>query len=218
MADVLQKDFEMLSRMDDLPAGMATVRWPQLWSICVYFRIRSGEMFHHTLALHLGQKKRRIDVPRAQSEIEHFCDLHEIGFQFFCFRWFIVMDSSNSEFLAHCLAVSHYTTLPRRTSWPWDQRYLLIRLRNIDYQLRRFCFGWVWIARLFSLTRGKVLWNWLWENWRTDFFRVADLTGYDPQELLDRSLYSYVHACDAIHLREAHKSRKDENMLLKSNL
>ncbi|XP_026037938.1 single-minded homolog 2-like [Astatotilapia calliptera] len=34
--------------------------------------------------------------------------------------------------------------------------------------------------------------------------RVAELTGYEPQDLIDKTLYHHVHACDIFHLRYAH--------------
>lgn len=37
-----------------------------------------------------------------------------------------------------------------------------------------------------------------------DFLRVADLTGYEPQDLIEKTLYHHVHSCDSFHLRCAH--------------
>uniref|UniRef100_A0A672FCJ3 SIM bHLH transcription factor 2 n=1 Tax=Salarias fasciatus TaxID=181472 RepID=A0A672FCJ3_SALFA len=34
--------------------------------------------------------------------------------------------------------------------------------------------------------------------------RVAALTGYEPQDLIEKTLYHHVHACDIFHLRYAH--------------
>ncbi|XP_041066988.1 single-minded homolog 2-like [Carcharodon carcharias] len=34
--------------------------------------------------------------------------------------------------------------------------------------------------------------------------RVAELTGYEPQDLIERTLYHHVHGCDVFHLRYAH--------------
>ncbi|XP_053702411.1 single-minded homolog 2 [Synchiropus splendidus] len=34
--------------------------------------------------------------------------------------------------------------------------------------------------------------------------RVADLVGYEPQDLIEKTLYHHVHACDVLHLRFAH--------------
>ncbi|XP_027129090.1 single-minded homolog 2 isoform X1 [Larimichthys crocea] len=34
--------------------------------------------------------------------------------------------------------------------------------------------------------------------------RVADLTGYEPQDLIEKTLYHHVHTCDVFHLRYAH--------------
>lgn len=38
--------------------------------------------------------------------------------------------------------------------------------------------------------------------------RVAQLTGYEPQQLIDTTLYQYVHANDIVALRYAHLQRK----------
>ena len=38
--------------------------------------------------------------------------------------------------------------------------------------------------------------------------RVAQLTGYEPQDLIERTLYQYIHACDILHMRFAHHTRK----------
>ncbi|XP_067098124.1 single-minded homolog 1-like isoform X1 [Osmerus mordax] len=34
--------------------------------------------------------------------------------------------------------------------------------------------------------------------------RVAELTGYEPQDLIEKTLYHHVHSCDTFHLRGAH--------------
>lgn len=34
--------------------------------------------------------------------------------------------------------------------------------------------------------------------------RVAELTGYEPQDLIEKTLYHHVHACDVFPLRYAH--------------
>lgn len=34
--------------------------------------------------------------------------------------------------------------------------------------------------------------------------RVAELTGYEPQDLIEKTLYHHVHSCDSFHLRCAH--------------
>uniref|UniRef100_A0A3Q1ISA4 SIM bHLH transcription factor 2 n=1 Tax=Anabas testudineus TaxID=64144 RepID=A0A3Q1ISA4_ANATE len=34
--------------------------------------------------------------------------------------------------------------------------------------------------------------------------RVAELTGHEPQDLIEKTLYHHVHACDIFHLRYAH--------------
>lgn len=39
-------------------------------------------------------------------------------------------------------------------------------------------------------------------------FRVAALTGYEPQDLIERTLYHYIHAFDILHMRLAHHTCK----------
>ncbi|XP_061596709.1 single-minded homolog 2-like [Cololabis saira] len=34
--------------------------------------------------------------------------------------------------------------------------------------------------------------------------RVAELTGYEPQDLIEKTLYHHVHTCDVFHLRYSH--------------
>ena len=34
--------------------------------------------------------------------------------------------------------------------------------------------------------------------------RVSELTGYEPQDLIEKTLYHHVHGCDVFHLRYAH--------------
>lgn len=34
--------------------------------------------------------------------------------------------------------------------------------------------------------------------------RVTELTGYEPQDLIEKTLYHHVHGCDVFHLRYAH--------------
>ncbi|MED6286989.1 putative secreted beta-glucosidase sim1 [Characodon lateralis] len=35
--------------------------------------------------------------------------------------------------------------------------------------------------------------------------RVAELTGYEPPDLIEKTLYHHVHTCDILHLRYAHQ-------------
>ncbi|XP_064617712.1 single-minded homolog 2-like isoform X2 [Liolophura sinensis] len=34
--------------------------------------------------------------------------------------------------------------------------------------------------------------------------KVAQLTGYEPQDLIEKTLYHYIHACDIMHMRYSH--------------
>lgn len=38
--------------------------------------------------------------------------------------------------------------------------------------------------------------------------RVAHLTGYEPQDLIEKTLYQYIHVGDLLHMRFAHHTRK----------
>jgi single-minded-like protein len=45
--------------------------------------------------------------------------------------------------------------------------------------------------------------------------RVLQITGYEPQDLVDKSLYHYVHTQDLMALRYAHqvcKYRREKNL------
>ena len=38
--------------------------------------------------------------------------------------------------------------------------------------------------------------------------RVSQLTGYEPQDLVEKTLYHYIHGCDIMHMRFSHHTRK----------
>lgn len=38
--------------------------------------------------------------------------------------------------------------------------------------------------------------------------RVAHLTGYEPQDLIEKTLYQYIHVGDLLHMRYAHHTRE----------
>ena len=38
--------------------------------------------------------------------------------------------------------------------------------------------------------------------------RVAALTGYEPQDLIEKTLYQYIHATDMVPMRLTHLTRK----------
>lgn len=40
------------------------------------------------------------------------------------------------------------------------------------------------------------------------FCRITELMGYDPEDLLNRSVYEYYHALDSDHLNKTHHSCK----------
>lgn len=53
-----------------------------------------------------------------------------------------------------------------------------------------------------------------------DFFlyffyaRVAQLTGYEPQDLIEKTLYQYIHAADILQMRYSHQICKYRDRLL----
>lgn len=46
--------------------------------------------------------------------------------------------------------------------------------------------------------------------------RVAHLTGYEPQDLIEKTLYQYIHVADLLHMRFAHHTRKSQQSKLKT--
>lgn len=44
-------------------------------------------------------------------------------------------------------------------------------------------------------------------------YRVAELTGYEPQDLIEKTLYHHVHGCDVFNLRYAHHLCKSAQYL-----
>ena len=36
--------------------------------------------------------------------------------------------------------------------------------------------------------------------------RVSQLTGYEPQELIEKTFYHYIHVSDVLHMRHAHQT------------
>ena len=37
-----------------------------------------------------------------------------------------------------------------------------------------------------------------------DYFRVGALTGFEPQDLIEKTLYQYIHGYDMMHMRLSH--------------
>lgn len=38
--------------------------------------------------------------------------------------------------------------------------------------------------------------------------RVSQLTGFEPQDLIEKTLYHYIHGCDIMHMRFSHHTRE----------
>lgn len=38
--------------------------------------------------------------------------------------------------------------------------------------------------------------------------RVSQLTGFEPQDLIEKTLYQYIHVTDILHMRYSHQIRK----------
>jgi len=47
------------------------------------------------------------------------------------------------------------------------------------------------------------------------YYRVCNLIGYEPQDLVEKTLYHYVHAFDVVQLKEAHQKGKRKNVMLR---
>lgn len=47
-------------------------------------------------------------------------------------------------------------------------------------------------------------------------YRVSQLTGYEPQDLIEKTLYHYIHGCDILHMKYSHHTckRKFVNFVL----
>lgn len=43
------------------------------------------------------------------------------------------------------------------------------------------------------------------------FYRITELMGYDPEDLLNRSVYEYYHALDSDHLTKTHQNCKHKH-------
>lgn len=41
-----------------------------------------------------------------------------------------------------------------------------------------------------------------------DICRVSQLTGYEPQDLIEKTLYHYIHGNDILNMRDSHNTRK----------
>lgn len=42
-------------------------------------------------------------------------------------------------------------------------------------------------------------------------YSVSQLTGYEPQDLIEKTLYQYIHAADIMAMRCSHQIRKPNN-------
>lgn len=114
--------------------------------------------------------------------------------------------------------------------WPWVTLCLPAPWRRSNCTATCSCSGPAWTWSSSSWTRGagqdslcfiasqgeiffksmqlqpKVKWKTWLHFFKTPSFlsRVAELTGYEPQDLIEKTLYHHVHSCDIFHLRCAH--------------
>lgn len=72
---------------------------------------------------------------------------------------------------------------------------LSIRLRHISYSGEAKC------SSLFSFCH-------FYSYLHFFFNRITELMGYEPEELLGRSIYEYYHALDSDHLTKTHHDSK----------
>uniref|UniRef100_A0A669EQ06 SIM bHLH transcription factor 2 n=1 Tax=Oreochromis niloticus TaxID=8128 RepID=A0A669EQ06_ORENI len=94
--------------------------------------------------------------------------------------------------------------------------YLKVRQYMVDMVLYESCYQTVGLVAVghslppSGITEIKLHSNMFMFRASLDFklifldMRVAELTGYEPQDLIDKTLYHHVHACDIFHLRYAH--------------
>ncbi|XP_069544782.1 single-minded homolog 2-like, partial [Brachyistius frenatus] len=94
--------------------------------------------------------------------------------------------------------------------------YLKVRQYMVDMSLYESCYQTVGLVAVghslppSGITEIKLHSNMFMFRASLDFklifldMRVAELTGYEPQDLIEKTLYHHVHACDIFHLRYAH--------------
>ncbi|XP_008278307.1 single-minded homolog 2 [Stegastes partitus] len=94
--------------------------------------------------------------------------------------------------------------------------YLKVRQYMVDMTLYESCYQTVGLVAVghslppSGITEIKLYSNMFMFRASLDFklifldMRVAELTGYEPQDLIEKTLYHHVHACDIFHLRYAH--------------
>ncbi|XP_047463276.1 single-minded homolog 2 [Mugil cephalus] len=94
--------------------------------------------------------------------------------------------------------------------------YLKVRQYMVDLALYESCYRTVGLMAVghslppSGVTEIKLHSNMFMFRASLDFklifldMRVAELTGYEPQDLIEKTLYHHVHACDVFHLRYAH--------------
>uniref|UniRef100_A0A3P8VAV5 Single-minded homolog 2-like n=1 Tax=Cynoglossus semilaevis TaxID=244447 RepID=A0A3P8VAV5_CYNSE len=94
--------------------------------------------------------------------------------------------------------------------------YLKVRQFMVDVALYESCFQTVGLVAVghslppSGITEIKLHSNMFMFRASLDFklifldTRVAELTGFEPQDLIEKTLYHHVHVCDVFHLRYAH--------------
>uniref|UniRef100_A0A674N7B8 SIM bHLH transcription factor 2 n=1 Tax=Takifugu rubripes TaxID=31033 RepID=A0A674N7B8_TAKRU len=94
--------------------------------------------------------------------------------------------------------------------------YLKVRQCTLDLALYESCYQTVGLVAVghslppSGVTEIKLFSNMFMFRASLDFklifldTRVAELTGFEPQDLIEKTLYHHVHACDIFHLRYAH--------------
>ena len=116
-----------------------------------------------------------------------------------------------------------YRVLGRGTSL--DLFFVLLSLSNVfqfHSDFNAIDFGVVWsslwidIAFLSGLLKCPVLTPIIFITFHN--FRVAQLTGYEPQDLIEKTLYHYIHACDILHMRYAHHTCKNHKLTVNRHM
>lgn len=53
-----------------------------------------------------------------------------------------------------------------------------------------------------------ILYDFLTSFFHVSNYRVSQLTGYEPQDLIEKTLYHYIHGTDIMNMRISHHTRK----------
>lgn len=104
----------------------------------------------------------------------------------------------------------HSTAVIRMWAWwLWATRCLPVLSQRSNFTATCSCLEQVWTWSSSFWIRGGFFMTLMgvgkdFKHALCVLFRVAELTGYEPQDLIEKTLYHHVHSCDSFHLRCAH--------------